>query len=263
MAKDPAFLMYSKDWIEGTAEYMPDEKGVYIDLLCYQHQRGGLPVDIHRLAKMVGLSIDDFSKIWIVISKHFKQVDDRLVNQKLLDVMNQRAEKGKVNTITGTFAGLLRLGKFNAKQYKYLKENFNVSDFTQYNKEEITKRLTEWLTDCLKSIEDGNENIIYKELLLKVISENSILLPTGFDLLILEWLKYKSEKRQSYKPTGLKTFINGFLKESNKSLITAREMLDYSMSKNYDGLFKPKSDSKPIEKVSKPKINTPAEWMQK
>ena len=263
MSKDPAFLMYSKDWIEGTAEYMPDEKGVYIDLLCYQHQRGGLPTDICRLAKMVGLCVEDFSKIWVVISKHFKEMDNRLVNQKLIEVMNQRSEKGKINTITGTFAGLLRLGKYTSKQYKHLKENFKVSDFIQYNKEEITERLTEWLTLCLKSIEDENGIVLYKELLLRVISENSICLPDGFDLLILEWLKYKSEKRQSYKETGLKTFVNKFLKDSEKSVKIGREMLDHSMSKNYDGLFREKSNSKQEQPKQQVILHTPSEWLPK
>ena len=235
--KDPAFLMYSKDWIEGTAEYMPDEKGVYIDLLCHQHQRDGLPTEIFRLAKMVGLSVEEFTKIWDVISIHFKEVDNRLVNQKLKEVMNQRSDKGKVNTITGTFAGLLRLGKYTSKQYKYLKDNFKVSDFINIEKENITECLTDWLTECLKSIEDVNENETYIFTFKKVIAENEILLPDGFKSLILEWLKYKSEKGQSYKETGLKTFIKTFLKDCNSNLITARQMLDNSMSKNYAGLF--------------------------
>lgn len=156
--KDPAFLMYSKDWIEGTAEYMPDEKGVYIDLLCHQHQKGSLPNDIKRLAKMVGLSIEDFEKIWEIISCNFIQMDNRLVNRKLNQVMNQRKEKSKVNTITGTFAGLLRLGNFSKKEYKYLKDSFKIDDFKIYKKEELTERLTEWIDVCLKSIEDAIED---------------------------------------------------------------------------------------------------------
>lgn len=91
-----------------------------------------------------------------------------------------------------------------------------------------------------KHMEDENRNESYRILFDKVLSENSILLPEGFDLLILEWLKYKSEKRQSYKETGLKTFIRGFIKDSNSDLQTGRGMLDYSMAKNYDGLFSDK-----------------------
>lgn len=162
MTKDPAFLFYSKDWLEGTAEYMPDEKGVYIDLLCHQHQKGSLPSDTVRLARMVGLSHDAFLKIWNVISVHFKQVDDRLVNRKLNQVMTERSEKGKLNTITGTFASLLRKRKYDPEEYKTLKHNFKPNDFISFPKEELTDRLSEWITErlskCLKSIEDGNGN---------------------------------------------------------------------------------------------------------
>ena len=158
--QDPAFLMYSKDWLSGTAEYMPDEKGVYIDLLCHQHQSGSLPINTERLARMVGLSHEQFLKIWEIISCHFEQSNNRLVNRKLNGIIEDRAEKAKVNRIIGTFAGMLRLGGFSKKQYKYLKDNFIPTDFKQYPKEEITERITEWLQICLKSIEDGDERPI-------------------------------------------------------------------------------------------------------
>ena len=70
--------------------------------------------------------------------------------------------------------------------------------------------------------------------------ENELTLPDGFYDLILEWLKYKSEKKQSYKPTGLKNMIESFIEESASDLTEARKMMKYSMSKNYAGLFKQK-----------------------
>lgn len=204
MAKDPAFLFYSKDWIEGTAEYMPEEKGVYIDLLCFQHQRGGIPNDIERLAKMVGLSIERFQKIWDVISNHFEPNGepngDRLVNRKLNEVMTERSEKSKVNTITGTFASILRQGNFDKKKYNYLKSNFKVENFINTPKENITERLTEWLTECLKSIEDGNGNEIVNE-----------------DINIVTWRnnfeKYKSELNTVYQNLILN---NAYIQEQEK-----------------------------------------------
>jgi uncharacterized phage protein (TIGR02220 family) len=156
--KDPAFLMYSKDWIEGTAEYMPDEKGIYIDLLCYQHQKGSLPNDIKRLSRLVRLSEDEFIKIWDIISEKFEQIDDRLVNQKLNRVMTERSIKGKKNTITGTFAALLRKSNLSKKDYNYVRSCFNVSDFEHLERERITERLTEWYKECLKSIANANAN---------------------------------------------------------------------------------------------------------
>lgn len=104
-----------------------------------------------------------------------------------------------------------------------------------------------------------NENEIYFLLLKKVIKENEVLLPEGFEPLILEWLKYKSEKRQSYKETGLKTFIKTFLKDSNSDIKIGRSMLDYSMSKNYDGLYLPKPE-KNAPKQEERKFTPQTKW---
>lgn len=187
--KDPAFLFYSKDWLTGTSEYMPDEKGVYIDLLCYQHQNGSLPSDMNRLSKMVGISTDEFKKIWSVISKHFEPIGqpngepngNRLVNRKLNEVMGERSEKGKMNTITGTFAALLRTGKYDEKTYKELKSAFNASDFMIYEKERISERLTEWLHNRLKSIGNGNANEDVVEDVIEIKEEYAQISILNFD----------------------------------------------------------------------------------
>jgi uncharacterized protein YdaU (DUF1376 family) len=181
MAKDPAFLFYSKDWLEGTAEYMPDEKGVYIDLLCHQHQKGSLPEDTIRLARMVGLPHEKFLEIWKVINLNFNRSDNRLVNHKLNQVMTERAEKSQVNTIIGTFAGLLRFGKYNPEQYKYLKTKFKPTDFIKIEKEKLTERITEWITDRLSNggksianaigIEDEDITVIEPEIIKEEFEE--------------------------------------------------------------------------------------------
>jgi len=79
----------------------------------------------------------------------------------------------------------------------------------------------------------------YLELYERVVV-GKIELPEGFKELIIDWLKYKSEKGQTYKETGLKALIKTFISDTNSNVITGREMLDYSMAKNYDGLFKAK-----------------------
>lgn len=43
MAKDPAILFYTSDFLTGTLLMSFEEKGVYIHLLCIQHQLGGIP----------------------------------------------------------------------------------------------------------------------------------------------------------------------------------------------------------------------------
>lgn len=171
MAKrDPAFLFYPKDWLEGTAEMLPEEKGVYIDLLCYQHQRGSIPSDTSRLANMVGLPLDKFLVIWKLIGTKFHQVDnqvvDRLVNHKLLEVTTDRGNKAAINRVNGSFAACLRKLDLPKSEYNEIKKHFNFNDFVAIDPlilvEEITKWCTTWLTERRtkrsKSIEDGNED---------------------------------------------------------------------------------------------------------
>lgn len=45
MAKDPAVLFYTSDFLTGTALMNYEEKGRYIYLLCLQHQMGGISQD--------------------------------------------------------------------------------------------------------------------------------------------------------------------------------------------------------------------------
>ena len=159
MAKDPAFLFYPNDWLEGTAELLPEEKGVYVDLLCYQHQRGSLTTDKTRLARMVGLSVEDFEKIWDVLKDKFDHVDNRLVNRRLNQEMTKRKELGKRNKISGTFASLLRTGDFSKSEWKQLKQGFTIDAFYHVESERLTECLTEWIYERLKSIRNVNVNI--------------------------------------------------------------------------------------------------------
>lgn len=52
MAKDPAFLFYSQDWIVGTQFLTMQERGQYITLLASMHQHGRL--DSERVGLLVG-----------------------------------------------------------------------------------------------------------------------------------------------------------------------------------------------------------------
>ena len=40
--KDPAFLFYSSDFLSGTMLMNNEEIGIYIKLICLQHQQGHL-----------------------------------------------------------------------------------------------------------------------------------------------------------------------------------------------------------------------------
>lgn len=156
--KDPAFLFYSKDWIEGTAEMMPEEKGVYIDLLAYQHQRGYLPSDSKRLARLVRMGVDEFEEIWKHISDKFERDGERTLNRKLEQVMNERADKGETNKIIGIFGHLCRNSEAKRSDVNKIRKEFKASKFKGIDSERLSERITEWFAERLAALEDEDAN---------------------------------------------------------------------------------------------------------
>lgn len=50
MAKDPAMLLYTADFLIGVSFMTMEERGQYITLLCLQHQKGHMSMDEMRMA---------------------------------------------------------------------------------------------------------------------------------------------------------------------------------------------------------------------
>ncbi len=171
--KDPAFLLYSKDWLEGTAEMLPEEKGIYIDLLCYQHQRGSLPARTELLARMVGIPLIEFEKVWLSIKQKFVPLDqsvnqmvDRIHNQRLSAVVTERADRGKTNRINGIFGTLCRQSGLGESAINKIKKAFKCKDFADTPTDMLTERITKWFSETSTtplappspSLEDGDAN---------------------------------------------------------------------------------------------------------
>ena len=60
--------------------------------------------------------------------------------------------------------------------------------------------------------------------------------------LVMQWLEYKKEKKQTYKPTGFKTFCKRLIDLSGNDPVKARLIIEYSMSNNYSGIFELRSN---------------------
>jgi hypothetical protein len=160
--KDPAFLFYPEKWLQGTASLMPNEKGVYIDLLAHQHQNKDLPTDIKRLARMAGLSEDAFLPIWEVIkSKFILNKDNRLVNRKLTEVTTERLTKGRTNRITGIFASIIRLSDAPYEIKEKIKKNFEIEPFLPIDDRLVHQKITDWFTERLSEcLQNGDQDVI-------------------------------------------------------------------------------------------------------
>lgn len=84
MAKDPAVLFYTGDFLTGTFTMTHEQKGKYITLLCLQHQQGHLS-EKHMLSVCSAYDADIWCK--------FKQDDDgNYYNQRMEDESAKRCK---------------------------------------------------------------------------------------------------------------------------------------------------------------------------
>jgi uncharacterized protein YdaU (DUF1376 family) len=79
-------LFYSNDFLTGTSHMTREEKGLYIELLCHQQQKG--PLSIEFIKRIAG---QDFEKLWGVVSEKFQCEDNLFFNKR----MSEEAEKRK------------------------------------------------------------------------------------------------------------------------------------------------------------------------
>lgn len=96
MAKDPAFLFYTNDFLSGISDLTMEERGQFITLLCLQHQKGRLT------EKMISISCGNAAAD--VIQKFIKDDSGLYYNERLEVEINKRmqhAEKQRQRALTG------------------------------------------------------------------------------------------------------------------------------------------------------------------
>jgi len=96
MAKDPAFLFYSSDFLSGIQDLTMEERGQYITLLCVHHQKGRLTEKMIRLC--CGNATAD------VLAKFRQDKDGFFYNERLEEEMEKRkshSEKQRQRAVDG------------------------------------------------------------------------------------------------------------------------------------------------------------------
>src|SRR5437763_15843580 len=71
MNKPPAYQHYAKDWLVGTAQLTLEEQGAFLRLLDHQWERGPLEHDPKALARLLGVSVRTFGRLWKQLAPHF------------------------------------------------------------------------------------------------------------------------------------------------------------------------------------------------
>lgn len=118
MAKDPAFLFYTGDFITGTMWMTNEELGIYVRLLCSQHQHGGI-IDKKTFNEATG----DNSKI----RSKFIETDKGFINERLMNEMEARQKKSTNLSLNAKEMWKQRKSNAIVKQKQY-KSNAIASD---------------------------------------------------------------------------------------------------------------------------------------
>ena len=134
MAKDPAFLFYSSDFLNGVADLTMEERGQFITLLCLQHQKGTLTDKTIRLS-LGSVSVD-------VLSKFLKDKDGNFYNERLSEEIEKRIQFTESRRNNGSKGGRpknntkpIGLAKHNLMED--VNENENEDINTNVNKEKV------------------------------------------------------------------------------------------------------------------------------
>lgn len=173
MAKDPAFLLYSKDYYEGTRTMLPEERACYIDLLVYQHQHESIPyLDEVNLKRMLQYcSGIDEATLKATLKAKFKLTDKGWINERMNAVVVDRNQYTSKQSVNGSLGQFFKKSKsiLNSKEYNTLKKHLypltseERLSFIEFHTSENKASLEASLQAMLKHIANANANEDGKE----------------------------------------------------------------------------------------------------
>lgn len=156
MAKDPAFLFYSSDFLTGTMLMTNEQVGKYIRLICLQHQKGHLSEkDMMNICKTRdedifekfvkddnGLYYNERCEQEVLKRKNFCL--SRSKNRSSASQVTEKQSKPKRKNTSKTYV----------KHMESVDEKENVNETVIENKTELEKAFDEWVA-MRKKMKDG------------------------------------------------------------------------------------------------------------
>ena len=218
MAKDPAFLFYSQDFITGTQFFTDEQLGKYIRLLCAQHQHGHLSeVQVNYICRTLDPTI----------MKKFKQDTDGLFfNERLDNEIKKRKSfcNSRRENITKRYKEKESYISSTCVDHMYIHmENENENE--NINRKGGVGEKPKWA----ENFKNFNPEIKYA-----FESEK-------FGAMWDYWLKYKRERKdKKYTTTGEQATIKGLYDKAEGSIDNAGEIINQSIQQNWAGLFEVK-----------------------
>lgn len=141
--------------------------------------------------------------------------------------------------------------------------NENILNFSQkyqVKKEKNREKISQWRENQqdkknVTSYERVRNLPKVKESKVKEIIDLPVEWLTPFNL----WLSYKKERNQSYKPIGISTLVKTIKKEF-ANLQEFESAVEFSISKNYSGIYKSKEVKQEQVVYNKPKAYNPSAY---
>lgn len=203
MAKDPAFLFYSSDFLSGVQDLTMEERGQYITLLSLQHQKGHLSEKIIKLS--VGNAAAD------VMAK-FRQDSAGLWYNERLDIEKQkRQEHSRKQAERAKEGWKKRKSNATADATALPLEDVNEN----INEDEIINEYKEWTDLIFDRNDQGFDTLLYNERLGAIpepVYQHWIL--DHLDLLH-RYPKMRPKGQQSFRRSALKHLRENYKKELN------------------------------------------------
>ena len=171
--------------------------------------------------------------------------DTGLTRETILKALKGFESVGKVFYIDGfiVLPNFLKNQRLNPNMVKNAISEFN--DLPEWLKNRILNNSSGTTPNGLETISNALQTIRKEEGEEEEGNEEEVNLPEDdFKPIILEWMQYKAEKKQSYKPRGLKEFISHIRKISNNNPAMAKEIIKQSMRNNWAGIFELKEQPK-------------------
>lgn len=218
MAKNfPYFKFIATEWLTGDIMFEDYElQGIFINICALYWHRDG-EINVEELTKRLKTN-----RI-LALKERFLNIDDKgFISIKFLDEQLVEANHiSKVNSENGKKGANAKRNKATAK--RPLSE---------------TKQIKEEQEEEEEQKQEPKEDFVSSEFL-EVYNT---------------WMKYKTERKESYKSSSSKkVFYDSLVKMSDNNPIIASQIINQSIANNWAGIFKLKSETKkPINNVSIP-----------
>lgn len=214
MAKDPAVLFYTNDFLTGTFTMSDEQVGKYIKLLCLQHQKGLLS-EKDMLSICKSYDEDIFAK--------FIKTDAGFYNQRMKDEADKRKQ----------YSESRRKNKMKKKDDEHM---INISE--SY----VTHMENENEDEIININKDKN---ISKNAKSKKEETELVFISNDWQQLWEGWVEHKRNQfKDKYKTKQSEQIaINQLVELAGGELETAQEIVKASVSNLWKGLFKLKQNT--------------------